>query len=589
MKKLILIFLLLCATAFGAWDNDKPADNRVWNLAAGDIRDNNDAIEAIWGVGLVNGMSDRTDVTNVAYGATGDGSTDDTSAINAALTAAGTGSSVWFPPGTYIVSSITPLDGQTLHGVRGGSILKRKAAAGTSAGVITLSGDTNVTIKNLTIDGNYLNATQGAWYGIDVTSASDYCTIDNVEVINCRRDATNDVACVRILSSDFAKISNCRLDNSNNNLLLFGASYCTIDNCSFEDNFLSEAVSFFGPTGFTTTGNTITNCTFKDCRQAFINDGATYTAISNLVIENSSDVAFGINNGKVSVTNVQIKQGTDATIYAVSIGQTQTGDITTDDPISLTDVSVDVNGEPFRGFHIASSNPDKVTLTNCHVYNSGSAVASGTQSAFFIQAATDIDLIGCTARDTLGSGFELLSGSGVTNKNIKLIGCTASDNGIDGINVLATAVENLQVIGGTYKNNSQTSAGTDHGIFINSVGNTGVIIDGSVQVFDDQGSATQAVPGIVPPAIPAIADDATPSVLNGTVFLTGGTTTITDFDDGIEGQEITIIAEHTLIITDGTNIFTPTGGNLTMNATDILRLIQKADGKWYTISYSDNT
>lgn len=86
-----------------------------------------------------------------------------------------------------------------------------------------------------------------------------------------------------------------------------------------------------------------------------------------------------------------------------------------------------------------------------------------------------------------------------------------------------------------------------------------------------------------------LVNDATPSVLNGRIFLTGGTTTITDFDDGITGQIITIIAEHTLIITDGTNIFLNGSANFTMNATDTLTLIQKADGKWYEIGRSDNT
>ena len=89
--------------------------------------------------------------------------------------------------------------------------------------------------------------------------------------------------------------------------------------------------------------------------------------------------------------------------------------------------------------------------------------------------------------------------------------------------------------------------------------------------------------------IRTLADDATPSVKGWDKWKTGGTTTITDFDDGLEGQIIHIISEHTLIITDGTNIFTPTGGNLTLNATDTLTLIQKADGKWYTLSHSDNT
>ena len=89
--------------------------------------------------------------------------------------------------------------------------------------------------------------------------------------------------------------------------------------------------------------------------------------------------------------------------------------------------------------------------------------------------------------------------------------------------------------------------------------------------------------------IATLANSATPTVAGGRTFLTGGTTQITNFTNGVEGQVIEIIAEHTLIITDATNIFTPTGGDLTLAPTDTLTLIQKADGKWYTLSHSDNT
>ena len=86
-----------------------------------------------------------------------------------------------------------------------------------------------------------------------------------------------------------------------------------------------------------------------------------------------------------------------------------------------------------------------------------------------------------------------------------------------------------------------------------------------------------------------LTNDATPSVANGNVFLTGGTTTITDFDDGIEGQTITIIAEHGITITDATNIFLSGSTNFVMAATDTLTLLCKADNKWYEIGRSDNT
>ncbi|HIJ71125.1 MAG TPA: hypothetical protein HPP87_07155 [Planctomycetes bacterium] len=88
--------------------------------------------------------------------------------------------------------------------------------------------------------------------------------------------------------------------------------------------------------------------------------------------------------------------------------------------------------------------------------------------------------------------------------------------------------------------------------------------------------------------IQTLDDDATPSVKGYTVWLTGGTTTITDFDDGVEGQIIIVIAEHSLTITDGTNIFLSGSANWDMTATDTLTLICKADGKWYEIGRSDS-
>lgn len=89
-------------------------------------------------------------------------------------------------------------------------------------------------------------------------------------------------------------------------------------------------------------------------------------------------------------------------------------------------------------------------------------------------------------------------------------------------------------------------------------------------------------------SIATLANEATPSVDAGRSFLTGGTTTITDFDDGITGQVIHIIAEHSLTITDGTNIFLSGSANWAMTATDTLTLICKADNKWYELSRGDN-
>jgi len=93
---------------------------------------------------------------------------------------------------------------------------------------------------------------------------------------------------------------------------------------------------------------------------------------------------------------------------------------------------------------------------------------------------------------------------------------------------------------------------------------------------------------IVNPKIGTLADDATPSVKFRDKWITGGTTTITDFDDGVEGQEITVFAEHSITITDGTNIFLSGSANFVMTDTDSLTLVQKADGLWYETGRGDN-
>jgi hypothetical protein len=89
-------------------------------------------------------------------------------------------------------------------------------------------------------------------------------------------------------------------------------------------------------------------------------------------------------------------------------------------------------------------------------------------------------------------------------------------------------------------------------------------------------------------AIGTLANSATPSVSKGDRWLTGGTTTITNFTSGQVGQIIHILSEHAITITDGTNIFLNGSVNFVMANTDSLTLIQKADGKWYELSRSVN-
>jgi hypothetical protein len=88
--------------------------------------------------------------------------------------------------------------------------------------------------------------------------------------------------------------------------------------------------------------------------------------------------------------------------------------------------------------------------------------------------------------------------------------------------------------------------------------------------------------------IPALADDATPTVKGLRSARTGGTTTITDLDDGVTGQIFRLIAEHSVTITDGTNIFLDGSVNFAMTSSDTLTLICKSDNKWYELERGYN-
>lgn len=97
------------------------------------------------------------------YGATGNGSTDDTTDIQAAITAAEVaGGEVFFPAGTYLVSSTLSITTSNVA-MRGtpNSIIKAANASNLTNGVIGVTGTgvRFVELRDLTIDGNRANQT----------------------------------------------------------------------------------------------------------------------------------------------------------------------------------------------------------------------------------------------------------------------------------------------------------------------------------------------------------------------------------------------------------------------------------------------
>jgi len=82
--------------------------------------------------------------------------------------------------------------------------------------------------------------------------------------------------------------------------------------------------------------------------------------------------------------------------------------------------------------------------------------------------------------------------------------------------------------------------------------------------------------------------DATPSVAGGRLFKTTGTTAISDFDDGVEGQLIYVLATASITITDGAAIILGGSVNYAMTVTDTLVLGMFNDQVWSEVARSVN-
>ena len=85
---------------------------------------------------------------------------------------------------------------------------------------------------------------------------------------------------------------------------------------------------------------------------------------------------------------------------------------------------------------------------------------------------------------------------------------------------------------------------------------------------------------------------AKPSVAENDVFLTGGTTTITDFADGFEGKRIMILCKHTLTFDfttaqDSTHNLDGSSADITVDTGDILEFLSEDGTTWQLISNTD--
>ena len=387
-----------------------------------------------------------------AFGAKGNGSAADVTAINTAIIAAGTlGGSVFFPPGTYMVSgyngavgAITLVSNVSLEGAgRGASILKKELSA-TAHVVLIDSGISNVTISSLTIHGN--KTTGGSGHGLRLGGAENV-TIDDVEI----KYANGYGIGIQAGTNKNVNISNVHIHHTDKD----GVDIKNIEDANDSIKFNNVLVEYWNEETSDTAKAAIDIRGPATLNNIFIrNPAATYaTGVRFRNGELGSDNGLGGHGGSLANFNIDLTSATagiavaiNARNVAVSNGYTTGGTkgikvIQGNAKIS----GVTVENARTAGFSLdseldesATGTADNSTFINCFA-------RSGSGKGFETGIARNIRFIGCEANNNAEHGFY------ITSNNAQMIGCVSIDNSV-GFRT-TTSASGTQIIGGFVSGN----------------------------------------------------------------------------------------------------------------------------------------
>jgi hypothetical protein len=152
---------------------------------------------------LVKGPSPWIDVK--AYGARGDGSTDDTTSFQSALSSVpASGGVVFVSPGTYIVTTLS-LSSRTKLECSPGAVIKLKSSAPNSVSLINIVGSTTTPLTDVWIDGCEID---GNMAGTFPSGQSTYEQVHAILVQDARRVSLTHLNIHNVISDGIAALYN---------------------------------------------------------------------------------------------------------------------------------------------------------------------------------------------------------------------------------------------------------------------------------------------------------------------------------------------------------------------------------------------
>lgn len=509
------------------------------------------------------------------FGAVGDGIVDDTTALTNAF-AAGIGKDIFMPPGTYLCSTALTFPGSEtkLIGIRGKSIL---LFTGATDGLVFP--DSSPQLRDFTVEGLEIQTSNASG---DKAIKADFST--NGCVLGILKD-------IRVTVSGSGKWAYGFYSNAFQSSEIYSLMIDSAATVAVHLRNGSNALRFYGleisgqgaPAGYSERGIEI----ISGINDSWFFGGTIQAAFSKSTIYIDASVGgytnaasprfygFHIENTIPAPTDggdIVIIQSQNSLFHGFQGGSFHTpdGGVVRHAVISDSEVGNITWGSTTVACEVTNTRMGTYTDGGARNNRRGCSSAAGArlpdiESYYFYEYLAEDD-----ATPTVATG-----GNRFMTKSTNPTTITNFDDGKAGqqITVYVRDADTTIDFGTNLKGNGGADWKPSSGDHFTA------FFDGSnwyCEIFENSSN------------IRTLANDATPSILGTNTWLTGGTTTITDFDDGVTGQVITVIAEHSLDITDGTNIFLDGSANWSMTATDTLTLIQKADTKWYELSRSDS-
>ena len=513
-------------------------------------------------------LAGTSEVFNVrSYGAKGDGTTDDTAAIQAANDAAElVGGTVAYPPPSseYLISDRILVGASVTHVGQGWSTAIRQSTWGKP--VFEISGASDVSVRSLkllstetkaVIAGNYEGEpARDRSAGVYINSG-DRLRVDSVWVhgfvdgVRLRGNTDGST-----LSKD-AVVRNCLMTGVDFGILAQQQQGCQISQLRGADIAVSQTgnpshLIYFTP-GNASVSSEECSVVQSVCRD---NVGGSAFQFKKCKRMNASGLTSETCLSFMSFQDVQDSVFSDL----VSVGSTSTdtdvADIFFIDSANVRNVFNGINitySTDTNGISLLANSADN-TFVGVFVRAS---MTSGSGAAPIFVRGTNNRFINPHVQQTNAAklGIWLNAGSDHLVENPKIEG---SSDGVQVDSVTDCVVR--------YTPNMIESTGED----VDDNGTTTIIVR--------QGSST----------VTTLANEDTPSVAASDAFITGGTTTITDFDDGVVGQTISILSAHAVTITDGSPIILNGSANFVMAAADTLTLTMFNDQVWQEVSRTVN-